>query len=105
MMLTINELQTSLTQSTDAAYELQKESKIEKNKLINESTLIKLRYNKLENKLDSVKEKLSKYNPRNVTKLEKKGKTKTSVIRGYKFKSLKLRKNCGKDNLKLSMKN
>ena len=66
MMLTINELQTSLTQSTDAAYELQKESKIEKNKLINESTLIKLRYNKLENKLDSAKEKLSKYNPRNV---------------------------------------
>ena len=66
MMLTINELQTSLTQSTDAAYELQKESKIEKNKLINESTLIKLRYNKLENKLDSAKEKLSKYNPCNV---------------------------------------
>ena len=71
MILTINELQASLTQTTDATYELQKESKIEKNKLIHELRLIKLRYNKLENKLDSAKEKLSKYNPRNVTKREK----------------------------------
>ena len=103
-MLTINELQTSLTQSTDAAYELQKESKIEKNKLINELTLIKLRYNKLENKLDSVKEKLSKYNPRNVTKREKRKNQDISDqrLQIQEFEAVKV---LWKDNLKLSMKN
>ena len=53
MILTINELQASVMQTTDAACERQKESKIEKNELINELRLIKLHHNKPKNKLDS----------------------------------------------------
>ena len=70
MAITIHNLQNCLTETTDAVSDYQKRSKIERNKIINELNLVKLRYTKVKKKLDDANAKLSRYNPRNVTKRE-----------------------------------